>query len=136
MVTDDHHPAMMRAARQLGVLLRDLFIDQEITGALIRVGYQVLREHRLQCYRSGVAFPKLTLFVMPLHGVVDAVRADLNRDGIINQMTAVKRRHPHASPLDIAMAAATAWPRADITELLVEPSRRPAKRAVNTGTYH
>lgn len=109
MIDDEDHPQMRKAA---AVLLDHLkkFIGLPPTGRTLRLMNDLVVTHRDKCRIVGIDFPMLTVLSIPRLGVMDLLRADLEGAPLELRIVGFARRHPQATPQEIAQAVRWAFP--------------------------
>jgi hypothetical protein len=109
MITDENHPEMQAALKQLIVRL-EFYVGRDVTRGLIDSYRRILKEHQQAWRLKGVDFPTMVLVVVPRLGIIHTSRADLDLPSIKQSIVNFVRAYPDATMLEVVHAFQSAYP--------------------------
>lgn len=123
MITDEGHPQMQAALRELRETM-SLLLRLPMNQSAIDSMRDLLNSHRSRWRLKGVDFPVMVAMIVPRLGIIDLVRADLDRRSIEQTVVNMAKAHDRLgiTMADITEAVRGAFP--DFKPRYIDPSRR------------
>lgn len=136
MISDESHPEMIKAYRELlhrlGIVLGNG--TNELTKPFLDRMFGIVLDHRSQCRVRGIDFPVLVALVVPRLGIIEFKRADLDIASLRVNIVNFVRQHPRATMDEVVGAFRSAYPDLKPDDILwghdtgVKASERQASR--------
>lgn len=92
MISEESHPQMQIALKELRELVSKL-LGRSMSQSAIDAAGDMVRYHRARWRKMGVDFPVLTPMIVPRLGIINLVRADLDRGSIQTTVVNMLREH-------------------------------------------
>lgn len=137
MITDETHPEMVAAQRELEQALGLATRGKQPSSSLFAELITIRDDHRLKWRLRGVDFPKMVFFVVPRLRVLELWRNDLDLSSIRTKVMNVALAFPAVTPEELAAGLRAAYPGLRSRELTDEGEalvRRVRERALD-GTF-
>lgn len=109
MISDETHPEMTRALKQLMFRLSH-YPKRQLTGSVLEELKDLIERHRQQCRLKGIDFPKLVVLCIPRLGTLDYKRADVDLASIRVMIVNFVRENPEATMPEVVAAFLAAYP--------------------------
>lgn len=109
MITDEDHPQMQEALKQLITRL-EFYMGRNVNQGLIDSYRRIIREHQQAWRLMGVDFPTMMLVIVPRLGIVHVSRADLDVPSIKQSIVNFVRAYPDAKMIEVVQAFMAAYP--------------------------
>lgn len=103
-------PRVALAAEQLYKRVIARCQGQRLTTGIVGNVAELIKDHRRECRIKGIPFPPMTIFVVPEHGAIEVVRADMEMPGVNQLVLNMVQKIPEVTMPQLAEAVARAFP--------------------------
>lgn len=110
MITDENHPRMLAAQKDLHGWLNARFMGHRLDRSSFDEIQAAVNEFRSHCRRQDIDFPKLRALIVPELGICDLVNAELEGRALEMRIVIFVRNHPQVNAQQVAAAVRRAFP--------------------------